>query len=145
MLSVAVALACPAGTPAGAQGLSASQILQQFNAVIFSNFSTNADVEGRSVIGGNMTGGATFAAQPDGRGRVDLRRPDRLWQRDRRPEVFNLDGADGVVDRRHATPAASTLNAGGSVFVGGNNTGAITANNGSASIAVAGRNSGRSP
>ena len=38
--------------PAGAQSLTADQILQQFNAVIFENFSASSDVEGRAVIGG---------------------------------------------------------------------------------------------
>ena len=52
------------GTPAGAQSLSADQILRQFNAVIFQNFSSSADVEGRTVIGGNLTEGATFALNP---------------------------------------------------------------------------------
>lgn len=139
MLSVAVALACPAGR-AGAQGLSPSEILQQFNDVIFSNFSTDADVEGRSVIGGNMTGGATFALNANAEA-ASAFTALTVYGSETGTGSFNVDGTGGVViNGRNA--GSLTLNAGGSVFVGGNNTGNMTANNGSASIAVAGRNSG---
>jgi hypothetical protein len=40
--------------------LTALQILQQFNLVDYTNFSSGADVEGRAVIGGNLTAGHRF-------------------------------------------------------------------------------------
>ena len=46
--------------------LSASNIFSQFNAVVFGSFATTADVEGRTVVGGNLTGGATFDLNPAG-------------------------------------------------------------------------------
>jgi hypothetical protein len=42
--------------------LSDSAIFGQFNAIIFGNFSTGSDAEGRTVVGGNVTRGATFEA-----------------------------------------------------------------------------------
>ncbi len=53
-----------AGVPAAASPLTGEQILQQFNAVIRGDFNSPSDVEGRTVVGGNLTGGATFYNQP---------------------------------------------------------------------------------
>jgi hypothetical protein len=55
------ALAAPA---AHAQTLTASQILSEFNAVIFGNFASSADVEGRVMVGGSVGTGATFYIHP---------------------------------------------------------------------------------
>ena len=48
--------------------LTALQILDQFNLVDFTNFSTNSDVEGRAVIGGNITStnSSTYYINPTG-------------------------------------------------------------------------------
>ena len=48
--------------------LTALQILQQFNLVDFTNFSTGSDVEGRALIGGNVTSGnsSTYYLNPTG-------------------------------------------------------------------------------
>jgi len=52
-------------TPAFAGPLTASTILQDFNAVIYTNASTQADIEGAAVIGGNFSG-ATVNNNPSG-------------------------------------------------------------------------------
>ena len=104
LLCLAAALAW--GTPGGRPVLSADQILQQFNAVIFENFSTSADVEGRTVIGGNMTGGATFALNPTAEAASTFAALT-VYGSETSGRVLNLDAAEGVGHRRHATPAAS--------------------------------------
>jgi choice-of-anchor A domain-containing protein len=65
----AVALAAPvfvAALPAHAAVISANDILDQFNAVVTNNFSTNSDVEGRLVAGNIHNGGSsTFYENPN--------------------------------------------------------------------------------
>lgn len=66
----AAALAAPAillgSSPANAAILSASQIMTQFNAVVWDEFSTSSDVEGRLVAGDiKNTNSATFYAKPN--------------------------------------------------------------------------------
>jgi choice-of-anchor A domain-containing protein len=65
----AVALAAPvfvAALPAHAAVVSANDILDQFNAVVTNNFSTNSDVEGRLVAGNiNNSGSSTFYENPN--------------------------------------------------------------------------------
>jgi choice-of-anchor A domain-containing protein len=65
----AVALVAPvlvAAVPAHAAGLTADSILDQFNAVVTDNFSTNSDVEGR-LVAGNINNGqsSTFYENPN--------------------------------------------------------------------------------
>jgi choice-of-anchor A domain-containing protein len=66
---VAVALAAPvlvAALPARAAVITANDILDQFNAVVTDNFSTNSDVEGRLVAGNiNNSGSSTFYENPN--------------------------------------------------------------------------------
>jgi hypothetical protein len=138
-LCLAAALAW--GTPADAQSLSADQILQQFNAVIFQNFSSSADVEGRSVIGGNLTEGATFALNPTAEAASSFAALT-VYGSVAAGNTMNLDAAEGATIA--GTNAGSfNLNGGGSVFVGGSNTGAFSTTGGSANISVGGSNSGQ--
>jgi Putative Ice-binding-like adhesive domain len=51
------ALAVITVNPVQAGVLSPSEIVSQFNAVIFGTFKSSADVEGRAVVGGNLKGG----------------------------------------------------------------------------------------
>ncbi|HYO80276.1 MAG TPA: choice-of-anchor A family protein [Bryobacteraceae bacterium] len=44
--------------------LTATDILRNFNVVVSGNLSTGHDIEGRTVIGGNLTRGATFNSNP---------------------------------------------------------------------------------
>lgn len=46
--------------------LTATDILQQFNVVVSGSLSTNHDIEGRTVIGGDLAQGATFYNNPVG-------------------------------------------------------------------------------
>jgi choice-of-anchor A domain-containing protein len=66
---VTVALVAPvfvAALPAHAAVISANDILDQFNAVVTNNFSTNSDVEGRLVAGNiNNGGSSTFYENPN--------------------------------------------------------------------------------
>jgi choice-of-anchor A domain-containing protein len=129
------------GTPAGAQALSAQQILQQFNAVIFDNFSASSDVEGRAVIGGDMTGGGTFAVNPVAEAAsefADL----TVYGNETSNKTFSLDGAQGITIGG-TNVGGFNLNDGGSVFIGGKNTGAFDVTGASASLSVVGRNSGQ--
>lgn len=41
---------------AGAAPLSATEVLQQFNMVVFGNVDASSNIQGRSLIGGNLTG-----------------------------------------------------------------------------------------
>jgi hypothetical protein len=51
---------------AHADTLSYNAIFGQSNAVNFGSFSSSPDVEGRTVAGSELTGGATFAINPAG-------------------------------------------------------------------------------
>jgi choice-of-anchor A domain-containing protein len=64
LLVVGTVLAGVAQASAGT--LTATDILKQFNVVTTGNLSTNSDIEGRTVVGGNLTGGATFYNNPGG-------------------------------------------------------------------------------
>jgi choice-of-anchor A domain-containing protein len=51
--------------------LTALQILQQFNVVDYTNFSSSSDIEGRAIVGGNVTGSSwTDYGNPTGTGQV---------------------------------------------------------------------------
>ena len=67
VLSVlSVPMFASASVPAGAAVITANQILDQFNAVVTDNFSTNSDVEGRLVAGNiNNSQSSTFFANPN--------------------------------------------------------------------------------
>jgi choice-of-anchor A domain-containing protein len=60
----AAALLTTAALPAHAASLTAMQILEQFNGVVWNNFSTQSDVEGR-LVANNVIGGATFYNNPN--------------------------------------------------------------------------------
>jgi len=53
-----------AAFPANAASLTAMQILEQFNGVVWNNFTTQDDVEGR-LVAYNVNGGATFYNNPN--------------------------------------------------------------------------------
>jgi choice-of-anchor A domain-containing protein len=55
-LAFSIVLAGLGAAPAFATPISASTILQDFNAVIYTNATTSSDIEGASVIGGNFNG-----------------------------------------------------------------------------------------
>lgn len=61
----AIGLTALGHTAAVAAPLTAAQVLSQFNAVIFGNVNSNSEIEGRTLIGGNLNGtGSTYATRP---------------------------------------------------------------------------------
>ncbi len=58
-LAAAVATALVAPQAAQAAALTAEEVLQQFNLVVFTDMTGGHDVEGRALINGNLTGGNT--------------------------------------------------------------------------------------
>lgn len=73
--AIALGLALGA-TTASAALIDDSAILQDFNAVIYTNGSTSADVEGAIVVGGNFSGATVYnnptASQPSGYGALTV-------------------------------------------------------------------------
>lgn len=124
---------------ADATTLTDSQIFSQFNAVIFGNFSAGSEVEGRTVVGGNVTAGSNFeidtglAASSFGALSVYGNVTDA---------GARLNVNNGAIAIAGSNNANFNLNGGGSAFVGGANSGTLTVNGGSASLNVIGANSG---
>jgi hypothetical protein len=63
VIALSLILAGFGAAPAFATPIDASTILQDFNAVIYTNATTSSDIEGAAVIGGNYNG-ATFYNNP---------------------------------------------------------------------------------
>ncbi len=80
MLLIGVIASFSSAEPALANALTASTILQDFNVVIFNNATTQADIEGAAVIGGNFSGATVFnnpndsqnTSQPSGFGALTV-------------------------------------------------------------------------
>jgi choice-of-anchor A domain-containing protein len=135
--SIALLATLTVGT-AQAGALTNTQIFSQFNAVISGNFTSSADVEGRTVVGGNLTGGATFELNPAGT-TVSSFSSLTVYGYSIGGGNYNIDNSSGLTILG-ANNATITMAAGGTVFIGGANSGAITANNGPTSIAINGNN-----
>jgi choice-of-anchor A domain-containing protein len=122
--------------PARAQSLSASpsatQILQQFNAVIFNGFTSTADVEGRTVIGGSMSGGASFAINPAAEA-ASAFAALTVYGNETSSNSFNLNLAESVAIAGN-NAGTFNLNSGGNIFIGGSNTSALGSNSGSVNL-----------
>lgn len=131
-----LALAAPVSAHANAIGL-----LTQFNAIVFGSFTSSADVEGRTVVGGDMTGGATFALNPlSGTSSYSAL---TVYGNETSSGNFNIDQGGGLTIQG-SNNGNFNLNGGGSAFVGGSNAGSIgSSGGGSASIGVVGANTGR--
>lgn len=139
LLVAAAALGC--ATRVDAQTLSDSQILQQFNAIVFDNFTTTADIEGRTVIGGNMTGGNSFAVNANSEALSSFAALT-VYGNETGTGSYNIDTAGGVTIAG-SNAGTFALNDGGSVFVGSSNTGGFTTTGASASIGIIGSNGGQ--
>lgn len=140
VIGLAMAVAAVSSAPARADVVSVNDIFSQFNAIIFGNFSSNSDVEGRTVVGGNLTGGATFNLNPSGVSPSSYSALTVYGSATAGGSV-NIDNNGGV------TVAGSnnvnfSLNGTGSAYIGGANTGNITTSGGSSSITVVGANAG---
>ncbi|WP_270935825.1 collagen-binding domain-containing protein [Falsiroseomonas oryzae] len=128
-----------AAAPASASTLSALDILQQFNAVIRNNFASGHDVEGRTVVGGNVTQGATFFNNP-GAAAPSAFRALTVYGATARDD-FNVNNAGGATI---AGSNAANINmngrvngVGGSLTIGGANSGNINMSGGTLHIAGA--------
>jgi choice-of-anchor A domain-containing protein len=124
--------------PACAQSLTAAQILQEFNAVVFGNFASTSDVEGRTVIGGSLTNGATFNLDPASSEGTSTLQALSVYGSTTGGSL-NIDDGGGVTVAG-LNKATLSLNGGSSVFIGGANSGNITVNGGTASIGINGNN-----
>jgi choice-of-anchor A domain-containing protein len=127
-----------AGGVAHAQTLTATQILRQFNAVIFGNFSSSADVEGRTVIGGNLSGQGTFYINPGSEASSTFAALS-VYGASNGGLTLNVDNGGGVAVAG-LNNATMSLNGGSSVYIGGANSGNVTVNSGTASIGINGNN-----
>jgi hypothetical protein len=79
--------------------LSNSAIFGQFNAVIFGNFSSSSDVEGHTVVGGDLTGGPTFDINPAGAAASSFSALT-VYGNATTGKNFNINKAGGRCDRR---------------------------------------------
>jgi choice-of-anchor A domain-containing protein len=134
-----VAASLLAAVPAHAQTLTATQILQQFNAVIFGNFSSSADIEGRAVIGGNVAGSASFYINPSASEAASTFAALSVYGASNGGGSINVDNGGGVTVAG-LNNATLSLNGGNSVYIGGANSGGITDNGGVATIGINGNN-----
>lgn len=128
-----------AGT-AHATVLSASDIFGQFNAVVFGNFTSTSDVQGRTVVGGNLTGGATFDINPAGAAASSF---SALTVYGNATSGGNANITSGGVTISGSNTMSFNLNNGGPAYVGGSNSGNLSLGNGSGNISVIGANSGQ--
>src|SRR5689334_15634209 len=121
MTVIAAATAGVVPHPVQAGVLSASDILSQFNAVIFDTFSSSADVEGRTVVGGNLTRGATFNLNPK-QASASSFSGLTVYGSATSGGSYNINKGGGVtIAGSNAT--SFNLNSGGSAYIGGANTG----------------------
>ena len=111
--------------------LSASEILAQFNAVVRGNFNSGHDVEGRTVVGGNVIGGATFFNNP-GAAAPSAYRGLTVYG-NVAPDNLNLNNGSGAAIGGN-NAANLNMNGGGTLTIGGANTGNINLNGGAARI-----------
>ncbi len=137
LAAILVPIGAFATTPARADVLSVGNILSQFNAVVFDDFSSRSDVEGRTVVGGDLIGGATFYMNP---GDVAASSFSGLsvYGSATRGGNYNVNDGGGVTIAGSNT-VSFNLNGGGSTYIGGANSGNI---NGSGNVTVGGANSG---
>lgn len=134
-----VPLALGAGT-AQAGALSTSNIFSQFNAVVFGSFSSTSDVEGRAVVGGNLTGGATFNLNPAGVAASSFSALTVYGSSTSRGN-FNINNGGGVTIAG-SNSASFAMNGGGSAYVGGANSGNLSLSNSPGALYVVGANTG---
>lgn len=131
-------VALATGSPARAGALAANDIFTQFNAVVFGNFSSTSDVEGRTVVGGNLTGGTTFNMKPAGEAASSFSALT-VYGNATSGGNYNINN-DGVTILGSSN-ATLNLNNGGTAYIGGGNTGNITIS-GKGGVAVIGANGG---
>ncbi len=121
--------------------ISTSDIFNQFNAVIFGTFTSTSDVEGRTIIGGNMIGGASFNIAP-GSAASSSYAGVTVYGNQTGTGSYNVNNGAGV-SILGTNAGTWNLNSGGSAWVGGSNSGNITSSGSGASVTVGGGNTGQ--
>ena len=136
----AVCLAATLGSaaPVGAQAAT-TDLLSQFNAIVFGNFSNTSDVQGRTVVGGNMTGGATFGL--NALSGVSSYSGLTVYGNETSGGSFNVN--HGEVTILGSNQGSFTLNNGGDVFVGGANSGNLSVSGSAGTVGINGNNTGQ--
>ena len=125
---------------ARAATLTAAQIFSQFNAVVFGSFVTAADVEGRTVAGGDMTGGGSFNIAP-GTAAASSYGALTVYGNETGSGTYNINNGGGATIL--GTSAGSfTVNSGGSLYIGSASSGRLDTSSGSGAVTVGGANSG---
>lgn len=125
---------------ARATTLSVSDIFSQFNVVTFGNFSTTSDVEGRTVVGGNLTGGATFDLAP-GSAAASSFASLTVYGNATAGSSAQIQNGSGVVIAG-SNNVNWNLNAGTTAYIGGSNSGNLSFTTTNDSVTVVGSNSG---
>jgi choice-of-anchor A domain-containing protein len=126
------ALLLSSAPPVMAGVLTARNILDQFNAVVFNAFNTSADVEGRVVVGQTMAGGASIYINPNNT-QASAFSALTVYGNQTATGTLNVNNGGGVTTG--GTNAANlTLNGGGNAYIGAANSGMINASAGSVSV-----------
>ncbi len=124
---------------AQATTLTTANIFSQFDAVIFGNFSTSSEIEGRTVVGGNLIGGTTFNMNPASAAASSFAALSVYGNATAGgSENINNGGGFAIAGTSNVS---FNLNGGGSAYVGGSNSGNLNFS-GAANITVGGANSG---
>ena len=124
---------------AQATTLTTANIFSQFDAVIFGNFSTSSEIEGRTVVGGNLIGGTTFNMNPASAAASSFAALSVYGNATvGGSENINNGGGFAIAGTSNVS---FNLNGGGSAYVGGSNSGNLNFS-GAANITVGGANSG---
>jgi choice-of-anchor A domain-containing protein len=134
------AVAALAAEPAAATTLTDSQIFSQFNAVIFGNFSASSEVEGRTVVGGNVTSGTNFEIHT-GLSASTFGALSVYGNVNDSGGSINVDNG-GAIAIAGSNNANFNMNSGGSAYVGANNSGSLAVTGGAAGLNIIGANSG---
>jgi choice-of-anchor A domain-containing protein len=117
----------------------AYDLLDQFNAIVFGDFSNSADVEGRTIVGGNLTGGASFYSKPSAHDGATSLAALNVYGNATAAKTYNFNNA-GSAFIAGSNSASFNMNGGGSLTVGGNNAGNANLNGGN--LYLGGNNSG---
>jgi choice-of-anchor A domain-containing protein len=123
---------------AHAQSLTATKILQEFNAVIFGNYDSNATVDGRAVIGGTMSAGGTFHSSPGSEASSTLAALSVYGSVTDTNTISVANGGGLTVAGLNSS--AVNLSGGGSVYIGGANSGNISNSGAAVTIGINGNN-----
>jgi choice-of-anchor A domain-containing protein len=131
--------------PATATTLTASQLLNDYNLIVFSDATSNSEVDGRAFVGGNLTGGnyethsipavTGLNALTVGKslsGNVNVNGPGLAVGGNLNTSSYNGNGGGNAYVGGSWTGSANfNLNGSGSVFLGGTKTGSGNVNGGS--------------